>query len=202
MNKEHRLYDPKEIVAKGDVKPEEINSKFADILTMNLEYVLNSEKKEDWAEASTDLHKLLMNQIKNCDPKTWEAIRDFHDWEGNLNDLDSESLKIYQGYVLGKISFAQQLISHMTMRKPDDKIVDFLNSDDNKHFFDIMAEAKKEGKEPTIQELHIILGGDIQELASLIRKCRGLGLLKFRNAGLGVVHNSLTDGAASVYSPV
>jgi len=51
MNKENRLYDPKEIVAKGDVKPEEINSKFADILTMNLEYVLNSEKKEDWESA-------------------------------------------------------------------------------------------------------------------------------------------------------
>ena len=51
MNKEHRLYDPKEIVAKGDVKPEEINSKFADILTIDLEYVLNSEKKEDWESA-------------------------------------------------------------------------------------------------------------------------------------------------------
>jgi len=202
MKKEHRLYDPKEIVAKGDLKPEEISNKFADILTMSLEYVLNSEKKADWIDASKDLHELLMNQIKNCDRGTWKAIQDAYDWEGNLKEMDDESRKIYQAYVLGKISFAQQLVSHMTMRKPDDEIFELLNAPDNQAFFTLMLNAKNTNKEPTIQELYAELGGDIQELATFIRKCRKFGLLKFREGGLGIVYNSLTDGAVSRYSPV
>lgn len=202
MDREHRLYDPKEIVAKGDVKPEEISDKFADILTMNLESVFDSDKKEDWVDASGELYILLRNQIKNCDPKTWASIQDAYDWRGDLQDMDDESRRIYQAYVLGKISFAQQIVNHMTMRKPDDVIFELLNAPENQKFFSIMMNAKKSDKEPTIQELHAELGGDIQELATFIRKCRKFGLLKYREGGLGIVYNSLTDGAAYRYSPV
>jgi hypothetical protein len=202
MKKEHRLYDPKEIVAKGDVKPEEISDKFSDFLTISLEYVLDSDKKADWVEASQDLYALFRNQIKNCDPKTWSSIQDAYDWRGDLQEMDDESRKIYQAYVLGKIAFAQEIVTHMTMKKPDDEILELLNSPKNQTFFNIMLNAKNANKELTIQEIHVELGGDIQEIATFIRKCRKFRLLKFREGGLGVVYNSLTDEAVYRYSPV